>query len=556
MSAAGSGSSLPRLRAIAYARVSTVRQAATELSLDEQRRKVAAFAELRDADLVETFVDYGLSGTKESREEFQRMVKFACDPMNGIKLVIVYNFSRFFRNVTAYLKYREIFEQAGVKLVSATQDIPEGPAGKLMETLLAAFDGHASEVNSAAVKDMMTANAAAGYWNGARAPFGYRVVEALKVGTKIRKRIEIDPLEEPVVHRIYDLCLTGGGAGPMGMKKIAAYLNERGIPQRGKPWMTSDIERILKSETYVGTCYFNKRDSRSRKMRPPNQWVAIKVPSIVSRETFDAVGAALVARRASNTAPRVVSGPTLLTGLARCGCCADSPDGSVAGMMLRTGKGGRYRYLVCARRALRSPISCDAPQLPMQPLDEAVVSAVERIVLEPTRLRELVAGMVAANESALSDLDAQITRARQTLNKAEAGLRNIFAAIASAPDTFSMADSELRDQVDLLKRQKSEMAIEIDRLTDRRKLSRIDVTDEMLAVFGQRVRKRLREGEPAFRRAWLHHYVSEVVVDRTSIRVRFAKDPITRGTISGSGTQEPPVPNFARKWRTRHDSNV
>jgi site-specific DNA recombinase len=137
----------------------------------------------------------------------------------------------------------------------------------------------------------------------------------------------------------------------------------------------------------------------------------------------------------------------------------------------------------------------------------------------------------------------------------EAGLRNIYAAIASAPDTFSMADPELRDQVDTLKRQKAEMKNEIDRLTDRRKLSRIDVTDEMLAAFGQRVRQRLREGEPAFRRAWLHHYVSEVVVERTSIRIRLRKDPITQGTIVGSGPQEPPVPSFARKWRALRESN-
>jgi site-specific DNA recombinase len=180
--------------------------------------------------------------------------------------------------VTSYLKYRDLFEQVGGRLISATQDIPEGVTGKLMETTLAAFDGHASEINASTVRDMITANAEAGYWNGARAPFGYRVVDALRVGSKIRKTIEIDPLKECVARQIYDLCITGSGAGPMGMKKIAAHLNERGTLQRGKTWMTSDIERILKSETYVGTCYFNKQDSRTRKMRPPSQWVAIAVP--------------------------------------------------------------------------------------------------------------------------------------------------------------------------------------------------------------------------------------------------------------------------------------
>jgi site-specific DNA recombinase len=250
--------------------------------------------------------------------------------------------SQYCRAVNAAIRGRFTVSHV-IRLLSATQDIPEGAAGRLMETLLAAFDGHASEVNSAAVKDMMTANAAAGFWNGARTPFGYRVVDAVKTGSKIRKKIEIEPLEELVVRRIFDLCLTGRGSGPLGMKKIAAHLNDRGILRRGKTWTTSGIERVLKSETYVGTCYFNKQDSRTRKVRPPDQWVALAVPPIVSRETFDAVGNAIVARRATNTAPRIVSGPTLLTGLAKCGWCVERAIGKRAGMTLRTGKSGQYR---------------------------------------------------------------------------------------------------------------------------------------------------------------------------------------------------------------------
>jgi site-specific DNA recombinase len=127
--------------------------------------------------------------------------------------------------------------------------------------------------------------------------------------------------------------------------------------------------------------------------------------------------------------------------------------------------------------------------------------------------------------------------------------------IASAPEKFSMGDPELRDQVDLMKRQKSEMASEADGLTDRRKLSRIKISDEMIASFWQVVRKRC-EVEPAFRRAWLHHFVSEVVVGRASIRIRIAKEPMIRGSTISSSPVEPPVPSFDREWRTRHDSNV
>jgi hypothetical protein len=45
----------------------------------------------------------------------------------------------------------------------------------------------------------------------------------------------------------------------------------------------------------------------------------------------------LEARRPTRTPPRVVTGPTLLTGLVRCETCGGS-------MTIRTGKGGRYRY--------------------------------------------------------------------------------------------------------------------------------------------------------------------------------------------------------------------
>jgi DNA invertase Pin-like site-specific DNA recombinase len=91
------------------------------------------------------------------------MIAFACDPRNNIRTVAVYNFSRYFRNPRLYLEYKGRLQAAGVKLLSATQDIPEGPAVTLFETILAAFEGHASEVNTEAVRDVMLANAEDGY---------------------------------------------------------------------------------------------------------------------------------------------------------------------------------------------------------------------------------------------------------------------------------------------------------------------------------------------------------------------------------------------------------
>ena len=59
-------------------------------------------------------------------------------------------------------------------------------------------------------------------------------------------------------------------------------------------------------------------------------------PSIVDAAEFEAVQALLKSRSPALTAPRVVSGPTLLTGICFCSACGKA-------MTLRTGKGGRYR---------------------------------------------------------------------------------------------------------------------------------------------------------------------------------------------------------------------
>ena len=159
---AGPVASSRRLRAIGYCRVSTGRRVAHKLSLDEQDRKIRACAELKDGDVVAMFVEQGASGRTDRRPAFQRMVALALDRANAVD--VVYSFSRYVRNVTAYLHYGSPLRDTGVRLISATQDVPEGAADEPMRI---SFDGHASDVNAAAVRDMVIANAEAGHWNGA-----------------------------------------------------------------------------------------------------------------------------------------------------------------------------------------------------------------------------------------------------------------------------------------------------------------------------------------------------------------------------------------------------
>lgn len=73
---------------------------------------------------------------------------------------------------------------------------------------------------------------------GALPPIGHRIVAAEQRGAKIKKKLEIDPLHADTVRLIYRLFLEGDGVkGPMGVKAITCYLNERRLFTRdGGRW--------------------------------------------------------------------------------------------------------------------------------------------------------------------------------------------------------------------------------------------------------------------------------------------------------------------------------
>lgn len=70
MTAAGSSAAK---RVVLYLRVSTIRQAQHDVSIPDQRQQGEAWCAAHGHELVETFVDAGVSATSDRRPEFQRL---------------------------------------------------------------------------------------------------------------------------------------------------------------------------------------------------------------------------------------------------------------------------------------------------------------------------------------------------------------------------------------------------------------------------------------------------------------------------------------------------
>ena len=537
--------SLPK--AVAYLRVSTGRQAEQGMSLDEQQRQVSACSELHGYGLAQTFCDRGLTGRTETRDQFQAMMRYVRDPANGVRAVVIYHSSRMFRNAQFLLKYYSELESLGIRLISATQPLPEGHNGKLFLTMLAAFDAHASDQNAVQVRDVMTANAEAGFWNGAKPPYGYKTAVAAVLRNKEKKVLAESEEEAPVVRLIFRLYREGDGSGPMGIKKIVAYLNSHGYSYRGKPFYTSAVEKILKGEVYTGTFWYNTIDSRTRKPRPESEHIRVKVPIIIPMETWLATQLALRHNRPNVRAPRLTSGPTLLSGIAICDLCK-------GGMQLRTGKSGAYRYLTCANKANKGALSCQGQSVRMDAVDEVVLSAMEAEVFAPLRLKNLMSQVIGASNVGLEALEKDIARLQASLNNDKAGLRRLYLAIEKG--VVDIMDRDFAQQIADAKLRIAESEHRLRELKDRCIIHSTRISDERVAAFSSQVRERLRNADPAFRRAWLHLFVDRVVIGPDEIRILGPKQALAEGLVQENVNPGTMVPSFDREWRARKDSNL
>jgi len=221
-------------RAAIYVRVSTGRQAEHDLSIPDQLTQCRAWAQQKGWTVAAEYLEAGASATDDKRPEFQRLIERACDGENAFDVIIVHSFSRFFRDAFGLEFYLRKIAKHGMRLVSITQELGDDPAQVMMRQVIALFDEYQSKENAKHVLRSMKENARQGYWNGARPPFGFRTVEVERRGSRVKKKLAIDPVEAEVVRLMFRLFLEGhNGCGPMGVKSIAVWLNEHGYRTRG-----------------------------------------------------------------------------------------------------------------------------------------------------------------------------------------------------------------------------------------------------------------------------------------------------------------------------------
>jgi hypothetical protein len=434
----------------------------------------------------------------------------------------------------------------GVEVVSVTQPTGDDPSQTLMRQIIGIFDEYTSRENGKNVTRAMRESAKQGFWNGATPPLGYRIVEAERRGAKIKKRLDVDPVDAETVQLIFRLYAEGDGqSGPLGVKKVAEWLNAHGYRTRkGATFGVGPIHGILTNRCYAsGKWPYGVKNSRTGQLHDPSSIIEIDVPTIVPLEQFERVQARLAVNHPKVTPPRVVNGPILLTGLAVCASCG-------AGMT-RTGTRRRdkvYSYYSCAGYQQKGKTVCKGRHVPLSKLDGLVLDKVAECMLEPQRISATLEALIDRIDAKDAAVDERRARLEAELAEKKDRLARLYRAIE---DGIVELDVDLKTRIATLKQERDIVQTTIDRLQAQAATKR-RITPERIAAFSSLFREKLTHGDIHARRNYLRTVVARIEVGDDKIRIIGDRRDLA-AAIAGPNAALGDVRPFVRKWRTRQE---
>ena len=536
-----------RPRAMLYLRVSTGRQAANDVSLPSQRDITTAHCTTNNWLVVGEYVE-AASATDDRRPAFQEMIERACEPDKPCDVIVVYSFNRFFRNgADMELTIRKL-RKHGVEVVSVTQPTGDDHSRELMRQLIGVFDEHTSREISKNTTQAMRESAKQGFWNGATPPLGYKIVEAERRGQKIKKKLAIDDVEAETVRHIFKLYLEGDGtSGPLGVKETTKWLNSHGYrTRRGSNFGVGPVHKILTNACYAtGLWPYGKRDSRNGGQHDPSTIVEIPVPVLIELEVFQQTQAKLGQNNPRTTPPRVVNGPSLLTGIAVCASCG-------AGMT-RTGtarRGKSYSYYSCAGCQQKGKSVCKGRHIPATVLDDIVISNLKQRLLTPDRLAALLRSLADRQAAKTEAVDRRLLGLQREVTDCDDRLRRLYRSIE---DGIVELDDILRERTATLKSQRERAKAALDRA--RAQCGSVTTIDlAKIDAFAHLMNEKLDTADTNARKGYIRSIIDAIEVDDNAIRIIGSKD-VLQAVIAGKQTANGNVRGFVRKWRARRDSN-
>jgi site-specific DNA recombinase len=355
-----------------------------------------------------------------------------------------------------------------------------------------------------------------------RAPFGYRV-DPQRPGEVAGVRVEPD--EAVLVAQLFDWYLEPGAT----LYRLAKRLTDLGVATpTGKPrWNVASVRGMLRNPAYAGRAQTNRTrvaPARQRKSallpvgpgqshapRPPQEWITVAVPQLVSEETFAQVQAKLDTNQQG--AARNTRHPYLLRSLVSCGACRLS-------CTARTTQNG-YNYYICVGRtdALRRAQGqrCTARYAPAEQLDELVWADLSALLADPV---QVAAALARARGGAW--LPQELQARQRTIGQAVAQLQRQQQRLLDAylAEVVTLAEFERkRGELERRRTTLADQQRQLDVIAQQR--LELGAVADGIERFCQTVRDGLATATFAQRRLLVELLIDRVVVTDGEVEIRY-----------------------------------
>ena len=350
------------LQAAIYARVSSEQQANDHTIASQVaalRERVVADGLALPAD--REFIDEGYSGATLVRPALERLRDLAAT--GGIDRLYVHSPDRLARKYAYQVLVVDELQQVGIEIVFLNRELGRSPE----DDLLLQVQGMVAEYERAKILERSRRGKRHGAHSGAvsvlcGAPYGYRYVRKADGGGQARYEILLE--EARVVRQVFDWI----GRERLSIGEVRRRLEQAGERTRsGKTrWDRATIWGILKNPAYQGMAAFGKtragplhprlraqggrplhpRRAVSSSDVPPEEWIGVPVPALISEDLFATVQEQLAEnRRRARQGQR--GARYLLQGLICCALCGYAYYGKPISPRARKGHPRHYAYYRC-----------------------------------------------------------------------------------------------------------------------------------------------------------------------------------------------------------------
>ena len=416
-----------------YIRASTEEQGSSKnpegtIKNQEQRLRHAVDGRNLNAsfgEVVEIFIDDGISAKNTKRPELQRMLKAIEN--KEINMIMVTEYSRLSRNMRDFAGMWELFKDFGCGLISLREQFDtSSAAGEMMLYNMANLAQFERRLTSERVSSSRHDRASRGLFNGGVIPLGYQKVNG-KPG-----HLEINEEEAQTITELFRAFLREGS-----VSKAAKWLNDNnynpsrmihggGNKARVGHFTVGNTRCILTNKFYIGILEY-KKDGENLEAKAV--W-----PPVIDKSTFKEVQKLLKDNHRKKKPASKSRYPYTLSGLVYCAVCGDVMCGKSAHG--RNGKVGYYEHSWSMRKnstLTKKALDCGMfKRVPAKKLEPLIDEIVLKILKEENFANNLILEAKKIHQENYS-VKSQLQEVKKEISSYKAQSKALTERIAKLP---------------------------------------------------------------------------------------------------------------------------